>query len=146
MTLSEKQQVFTYNLAHLVLWGYTNRFKLTYGEATRTQSQVLLNFYGYDVVSDNGTLSLKKRPSTSKTLESIHTKRMAVDFNIFYEGRMLFPAGQSKEDFKKDLEITRKLGDYWMTLNTDNVWGSDWNKNHIDDESFHDPYHFEMKP
>ena len=48
--------------------------------------------------------------------------------------------------YSTDLEIARPLGEYWMLLHPDNVWGGDWNRNGILDETFKDPYHFEIKP
>jgi len=59
---------------------------------------------------------------------------------------MLFPPGQTPEEYKADLELMRPLGEYWESLHPDNVWGGDWNRNNVLDETFYDPYHFERKP
>lgn len=139
MTLREKQSLFLFNIHLLIEWAYRNGFELTFGEAWRTKSQVLLNYYGFDVKEseeDNEILAFVQRASTSKTLSSRHPQRLAIDFNIFRNGLLI----NSPVDIKP-------LGDYWVSLHTDNVWGGDWNRNNsIIDETFIDAYHFEMKP
>jgi len=128
MTLGEKQKKFTYNIAQLIFFALRNGFEFTFGEVYRTLEQQKIYF-------DTGR---------SKTMNSRHLDRLAVDFNIFKDGKMLF---SDKPTLKQDLQIALVLGDYWISLNTDNVWGGDWNRNHNAlDESFQDPYHFEMKP
>ncbi len=120
MTLSEKQQTFTFNIASLITYAFRNGFKLTFGEVYRTIEQQKIYF-------DTGR---------SKTMNSRHLQRLAVDFNIFKDGVLL-----------NDPKLIQPLGEYWLTLNTDNVWGGDWNRDHsVLDETFKDPYHFECKP
>lgn len=127
MKLSEKQRIFTRNIGKLILFAYENAFALTFGEVARTIEQQRIYF----------------KSGRSKTMNSRHLDRLAVDFNIFYINALLFT--DSKE-YLVDLEICRVLGDYWESLHPDNVWGGDWNRNGIMDETFRDPYHFEMKP
>lgn len=120
MTLSEKQSVFTFNISRLIAWAFANGFTLTFGEVYRTVEQQKIYF-------DTGR---------SKTMDSRHIQRLAVDFNIFKDGKLI-----------NDPLIIQPIGEYWITLNTGNVWGGDWNRNHsVLDETFKDPYHFEMKP
>ncbi len=120
MTLSEKQKVFTFNIQKLIVYAFANGFGLTFGEVYRTPEQQKIYF-------DTGR---------SKTMDSRHLQRLAVDFNIFKGDQLI-----------NDPAIIQPLGEYWITLNTDNVWGGDWNRNHsVLDEAFKDPYHFEMKP
>lgn len=136
MALSDKQKVFTFNIHRLIEFAFKNGFELTFGEVSRPQSQIWLNYYGYDISNNNGVLSLIKRTPTSKTLQSRHYDRLAADFNIFKNGQLI-----------NDAAIIQPLGEFWITLNTENVWGGDWNRNHsVLDETFKDPYHFEMKP
>lgn len=147
MTPREKQSKFAFNISLLIQFAFKSGFELTFGEVARPMSQVLLNYFGYDIVNNNGQLVLVKRSPTSKTLTSRHLDKLAADFNIFKDGVMLFKPGQSKEELIKDLQTVKPLGDYWVSLNTDNVWGGDFNRNSdVLDDSFHDPYHFEMKP
>lgn len=130
MTLSEKQRSFTLNLAALILYAVANDFELAFGEVARFIEMQKIYF-------DSGR---------SKTMDSRHLQKLAADFTIWYKGVMLFAPGISEQQYHKDVITCRKLGDYWVMLHEDNVWGADWNRNHIDDETFHDPYHFERKP
>lgn len=131
MDLRTKQSTFVKNIYRLIQFAYASGFEFTFGEVYRTAEQQKIYF-------DSGR---------SKTMNSRHLQRLAVDFNIFRDGRMLFAPGQSEEEHIKDLQLTQKLGDFWLTLHTDNVWGGDWDRDHDTlDETFRDPYHFEMKP
>lgn len=135
MTLSERQQIFTYNIHLLIEFAYKNGFTLSFGEATRPIEQVWLNFYGFKIVNNNGVLSLVKKTPTSKTLNSLHVDRLAVDFNIFKDGVLI----------NEPLKI-QPLGYFWMALNTDNIWGGDFDRDgSFLDESFIDAYHFQMR-
>lgn len=128
MTLRDKQSIFTFNIHMLIAKAYELGFELTFGEVFRTLEQQKIYF----------------NTGRSKTMNSRHLERMAVDFNIFKNERMLF---QDKALLISDLQATLALGNYWLSLNPDNVWGGDWNRNHsVLDETFRDPYHFEMKP
>ena len=129
MKLSEKQQIFSLNVACLIQYAHALGIGLTFGEAHRTESQGLLNFFGYDVVKHGiGLLSLVKRKRTSWTTHSLHLSRLAVDFNFFINGELTY----KKEDLQE-------LGDYWESLHENNRWGGNW-------ENTVDTPHFEMKP
>jgi peptidoglycan L-alanyl-D-glutamate endopeptidase CwlK len=125
MTLSEKQQIFTFNIHLLIQEAFRLGFKLTFGEVYRTPEQQKIYF-------DIGR---------SKTMDSRHLQRLAVDFNIFKDGVILF---QDKNNYEKDVLSCKVLGDFWLSLNTSNRWGADWDKdgNPLNDK-FRDPYHFE---
>lgn len=117
--LRSKQKTFTQNVAHLIAFAFRNGFELTFGEVYRTPEQQQLYF----------------NKGLSKTLNSRHLQRLAVDFNIFKNGQLL----------SKPIDI-KPLGDYWITLHPDNRWGGDWNRDgDLSDEKFKDPYHFEVK-
>jgi hypothetical protein len=133
MTLGQSQRVFTRNIGCLIEYAYSIGIELTFGEAQRTPSQVLLNYFGYDVVLVDKKLVLKKRKPTSKTLESNHPDRLAVDFNFFINGKLTYR-----------YEDVKPLGDYWVSLHDKNRWGGDFNKNGIAD-GFMDTPHFEMQ-
>ena len=70
MTLSEKQQLFTIMVANLIHWAEEKGYRLTFGEAYRTPEQAALN---------------AKRGSG--ITNSLHTQRLAVDFNLFLNGK-----------------------------------------------------------
>lgn len=62
----------------------------------------------------------------TKTKNSYHLKRLAVDLNFFREGQVTM----GKEDLQG-------LGDYWEELSEQNRWGGNW--------SFYDGGHFERR-
>ncbi len=93
MTLSEKQQRFTSMIALLIQYANANGMWLTFGEAYRTPEQAALN--------------AKKGSGISNTL---HTLRLAVDFNLFVKG-----------EFKTRTEDYRQLGEYWESIG--GTWG-----------------------
>lgn len=118
MTLRERQSVFVLNVSRLIAFAYAQGYELTFGEAYRTIEQQ----------------KIYVASGKSKTMTSRHLFRLAVDFNLFKDGALL----NSPIDYKP-------LGDYWESLSPDNVWGGDWDRdNDLHDETFLDPYHFEM--
>lgn len=117
MKLSQKQRIFTRNIACLIEYAYFIDIELTFGHAWRSlEEQKRL-----------------KAEGKSKTLNSKHLDRLAVDFNFFINGKLTY-------DFHK----VKVLGDYWVSLHPDNRWGGDWNKNGKPD-GFLDTPHFEMQ-
>ncbi len=93
MTLSEKQQLFTVMVASLIHWAEEHGYRLTFGEAYRTPEQAALN--------------AKKG---SGITNSLHTQRLAVDFNLFVNGQ-----------YKTDTADYLPLGEYWESLG--GTWG-----------------------
>lgn len=93
MTLSEKQQLFTCLIAQLILWADEKGYRLTFGEAYRTPEQAALN--------------AKKGSGISN---SLHTKRLAVDLNLFINGQ-----------YQTDSAAYLPLGEYWESLG--GSWG-----------------------
>ncbi|EKN3739720.1 M15 family peptidase, partial [Yersinia enterocolitica] len=85
MMLSEKQQLFTQLIAQLISWAGERGYRLTFGEAYRTPEQAKLNTKAGTGISN-----------------SLHTSRLAVDFNLFING-----VYQTKS------EAFLPLGEYW---------------------------------
>ncbi|WP_140920796.1 M15 family metallopeptidase [Limnobaculum xujianqingii] len=98
MTLSEKQQQFTVMIARLIMWSHENGYYLTFGESYRTPEQAALN--------------AKKG---SGIANSLHTQRLAVDFNLFINGQ-----------YQTDSAAYRPLGEYWESLG--GSWGGRFSK------------------
>ncbi|ENF4758478.1 M15 family peptidase, partial [Escherichia coli] len=85
MNLSEKQQLFAVMIADLIHWAQEHGYRLTFGEAYRTPEQAALN------------------AKTGKGIRnSLHTLRLAVDFNLFING-----------EYQTDTDAYRPLGEYW---------------------------------
>ncbi|EMK7397435.1 M15 family peptidase, partial [Escherichia coli] len=82
MKLSEKQQLFAVMIADLIHWAQEHGYRLTFGEAYRTPEQAALN------------------AKTGKGIRnSLHTLRLAVDFNLFING-----------EYQTDTDAYRPLG------------------------------------
>ena len=110
MKLSENQIIFSLNIADLIHYANSLSIGLTFGDAYRP-------------------LYLQKHylaTGKSKTMNSMHLKRLAVDFNFFINGKLTYK--------KDDLQA---LGDFWESLHKKNRWGGNFKR-------FTDTPHFEM--
>ncbi len=85
-------------VAALITWAYDHGLELTFGEAYRTPEQAALN-------AKNGT----------GIANSLHTKRLAVDLNLFIEG-----------EYMTSSEAYRPLGEKWEDLG--GAWGGRFHK------------------
>jgi len=92
MTLSETQGEFTHKIAMLIIFAYEHGYTLTFGDAYRDPRV-------------HGSWGEKKSYSAAN---SVHKKRLAVDFNIFRNGEYL----QGDEANKAH----GKLHDFWDSL------------------------------
>lgn len=93
MSMVDKQNRFTEMVAKLIIFAQGKGYQLTFGEAFRTEAQAKLN-------AANG----------SGISNSLHTQRLAVDFNLFKGGNYLTATSDYKE-----------LGEYWESLG--GSWG-----------------------
>lgn len=112
MKLSLQQQKFSYDVMKLLFFIHSNNFKVTFGEVLRTKLQQEIYF-------KNGQ---------SKTLQSQHLKKLAIDLNFFNE----------KNDLIFDKKELQFFGDYWESLDPLNRWGGNF-------KTFLDVPHFERK-
>jgi peptidoglycan L-alanyl-D-glutamate endopeptidase CwlK len=110
MKLSKHQQIFTTNIARLIVFANTQDIELTFGEAFRTEYQQEEHV----------------RQGKSKTMNSNHLRRLAVDFNFFINGELTY-----------DRDTLEVLGEYWELLDKNNRWGGNFTH-------FIDTPHFEM--
>jgi len=97
--LSDEQWEFLKDVSKLIQYANENGYKLTGGELYRTMYQ-----QRYYVA--NGL---------SWTYNSYHLKRLAIDLNLFVDGKYTTKC--------KDYE---PLGEYWESLNPKNKWGGSW--------------------
>ena len=125
MTLREKQSAFLVNVAKLILWADTQGYQLTGGELGRTTDQQILYYRGYTIKDENGIISLVKANKLSKTMDSKHLKKLAIDLYLFKNNKYI----SSNDEYKP-------LAEFWVSLHPDNVAGYYWN---------FDGNHFEMK-
>ena len=94
MKLGEKQRLFTKLVGQLIHYAYANGYELTFGDAYRDPRV-------------HGEVGQKKSYSSAN---SVHKQRLAVDFNLFKDGRYL-----------TDTEAHRPLGEYWESIG--GTWG-----------------------
>lgn len=98
MTLGQKQRKFTLMISKLIQFAYENGYDLTFGDAYRDPRV-------------HGEVGVKKSYSSAN---SLHKSRLAVDFNLFKDGKFL----ATTEDHKI-------LGEYWESLG--GAWGGRFN-------------------
>ncbi len=89
MKLSETQRKFPLLVANFIEQAYGAGYELSFGEAFRTEEQQRLYV----------------RSGKSRTMSSAHMERLAVDFNLFKDGRYL-----------TDGSYYRPLGEIWESL------------------------------
>ena len=116
MGLRAKQSVFAKNISKLILWAYDNGYEITLGEVYRTTDQQLLYYHGYTLKKEEDGLKAVKTGRKSKTMNSKHLKKLALDINLFKDGKYM----TTKEAFEP-------LAEKWSSLHPKNVSGCDWN-------------------
>jgi len=107
LKLSLAQQIFSVNIAKLIMYANEMGYGITFGEAFRTQ-------YQQDYYVQKGL---------SKTKNSLHLNRLAIDLNIFINGK-----------YTEDNFYYKALGNFWESINKLNQAGSLWNwdNNHFE--------------
>ena len=100
MTLGAKQRLFTRYAGMLITWAYKQGYELTFGDAYRSPEQAAAN-----AAAGTGIVN------------SLHTKRLAVDFNLFING-----------EYATNSDAYKPLGEYWKSLDPLNRWGGDFKK------------------
>lgn len=118
------------NRAHLINFAFGNGFELTAGEAYRSEK----------------TQAEHVKSGASQTMNSMHLKRLADDYNIFWrlEDGTDYLLFSDKEAIERDLMLAKPLGEYWCDLDENNRWGGDFDKdgNPLNGK-FRDGGHFE---
>jgi len=97
--LGDKQRRFTLMIAQLINHAYILGYELTFGDAYRDPRV-------------HGKHGEKKSYSSAK---SNHKRRLAVDFNLFKDGKYL-----------TSTEAHRPLGEYWESIG--GTWGGRFSK------------------
>ena len=95
MTLGMKQEIFSLNLALLLLYAYQHGYRVRMGETWRSPTKA-----GENAAAGIGIAN------------SLHTLKLAADLNLFKDGVFLTKT-----------EDHRPLGEYWESLHVDNRWG-----------------------
>lgn len=98
MTLRQEQMMFTKDVVLLLQKAIELDYEVTLGEVERPQEMQEIYF----------------KTGRSKTRDSQHSKRLAIDLNLFKNGRLC-----SAEEIKP-------LGKWWESLSEKNRWGGSW--------------------
>jgi len=99
MSLVQEQSQFLEDVALLILEAKKLHITLTGGELFRTPEMQEIYI----------------KTGKSKTSNSMHLKRLAIDFNFFIDDNLVY-----------EHESITKLGKYWESLNPKNRWGGSW--------------------
>lgn len=111
MSLVTEQAMFLTDACHLIRYATSLGFTVTGGELFRTTEQQ----------------QIYVKTGRSKTMNSNHLKRCAIDLNFFKDGKLVY-----------DIAVLKPVGEYWESLSPKNSWGGNWN-------SFKDVPHFERR-
>jgi len=96
MSLGSTQREFTLDVANLIQHIYTSGYECTFGDAYRDPRS-------------HGSMGEKAAYGRAA---SAHKQRLAIDLNLFKDGKYL-----------TDTEDHRPFGEYWLELRAGNRWG-----------------------
>lgn len=99
MSLSREQAAFLLDACKLIQYSTEQGFMVTGGELSRTVEQQALHV----------------KAGRSRTMNSIHLKRCAIDLNFFKDGKIIWDRG-----------ILAPIGAYWESLHPKNRWGGNF--------------------
>jgi D-alanyl-D-alanine carboxypeptidase len=99
MSMVAEQAAFLQDVAKLITWAFSSGYTLTGGELFRTPEQQ----------------AIYVKTGRSKTMNSNHLKRCAIDCNIFVDGKLCY-----------DKARLAPLGAYWESLSPKNRWGGNF--------------------
>lgn len=110
--LVKQQSAFLLDVCRLIQFAHAHDFSVTGGELFRTKEQQ----------------ELYVTQGKSKTMNSRHLMRLAIDLHFFKDGNLV-----------EDKQTLLPLGAFWRSLDSRNQWGGFW-------ENFVDLPHFERAP
>lgn len=99
MSLVKEQAQFLLDMGKLVQYATEQGWTVTGGELYRTVEQQQIHF----------------KAGRSKTMNSIHLKRCAIDLNFFKDGALVWDKTQ-----------LAPIGAYWESLHPKNRWGGNF--------------------
>ena len=98
MGLRQEQMAFVSDVVKLLIFAESKGYEITFGEVQRPIEMQ----------------QLYVKTGRSKTMDSQHLKRLAIDLNVFIAGKLC-----GREEIKP-------LGVYWESLSERNRWGGSW--------------------
>lgn len=116
MSLRNEQSLFVKDVIQLLLFIDNLGYEVTFGEVLRTEEQQEIYI----------------RTGRSKTSNSMHLKKCAIDLNFFKDGNLV--------------DTPKQVGKFWESLNKKNRWGGSWRGLIENGQStFNDSPHFERQ-
>ena len=98
-SLVAEQAAFLIDVSRLIQFATSEGWVITGGELWRSPEQQEIYF----------------KTGRSKTMNSNHLRRCAIDLNFFWNGRLVW-----------DKELIRTVGEYWESLSPKNRWGGNF--------------------
>jgi hypothetical protein len=99
MSLVPEQAAFLLDVCRLIQYATSQGWTITGGELYRTLEQQQIHV----------------KAGRSKTMNSNHLRRLAIDLNFFKDGKLVW-----------DKNTFAPLGSYWETLHPKNRWGGNF--------------------
>lgn len=99
MSLVPEQAAFLLDVCRLIQYATSQGWTVTGGELFRTLEQQRIHV----------------KAGRSKTMNSNHLRRLAIDLNFFKDGKLIW-----------DKNAIAPLGSYWETLHPKNRWGGNF--------------------
>ena len=99
MSLVPEQAAFLLDVCRLIQYATSQGWTITGGELYRTLEQQQIHV----------------KAGRSKTMNSNHLRRLAIDLNFFKDGKLVW-----------DKNTIAPLGSYWETLHPKNRWGGNF--------------------
>lgn len=99
MDLVQHQNAFLKDVVKLIEHAQNSGFVVTGGELFRTKEQQ----------------EIYLKTGKSKTMDSNHLRRLAIDLNFFKDGNLTY-----------DVTVLKPLGTYWEALDSLNRWGGNF--------------------
>lgn len=99
MSLVPEQAAFLLDVCRLIQYAASQGWTITGGELYRTLEQQQIHV----------------KAGRSKTMNSNHLRRLAIDLNFFKDGKLVW-----------DKNAIAPLGSYWETLHPKNRWGGNF--------------------
>lgn len=112
MTLRQKQSYFVVMVSHLINYAYENGYELTFGDALAFNLRTFVLSLLKPLLSEKRYKNLLARAHSKL---SFHYKRLAIDFNLFKDGKFL-----------TETEDHYLLGQYWISMG--GTWGGDFKR------------------